>query len=126
MADTCTTDPKDLAGDRWASLLLWGLPQIAFILGIFVSPPFRTVLWTASLTVIGVACLVNASRCGRLHCYLTGPFSLLGGAASLAYGLGVLPLGPQGWLWIGVTVLVGGIVLRYIPERIWGKYVIKA
>lgn len=126
MADTCATDPKDLASSRWTSLLLWGLPQIAFILGIFVSPLLRTVLWTASLTVIGVACLVNAFRCGRLHCYLTGPFSLLGAVVSLAYGLGVLPLGPQGWLWIGVAVLVGGSVLSYVPERIWGKYVSRA
>jgi hypothetical protein len=26
---------------------------------------------------MGVACIVNALRCGRVHCYLTGPFFLL-------------------------------------------------
>jgi len=32
---------------------------------------------------MGVGCLVNVSRCGRLHCYITGPVFLLAGEFSL-------------------------------------------
>jgi len=36
-------------------------------------------------------------RCGRVHCYFTGPFLLAMSGASILYGAGVLPLGANGW-----------------------------
>jgi hypothetical protein len=72
---------------------------------------------------MGAACILNALRCGRLHCYLTGPFFLLMAAATLLHGFEILWLGPNGWLWLGLTlVVVGGGILWYLPERLWGKY----
>ncbi len=39
------------------------------------------------------------------------------------HGLGVLWLGPNGWWWLGLTlVVVGGGLLWYLPERLWGRY----
>jgi len=122
MAKACQTDRKDWAGRKTTALLIWGVPQAAFLLGCFVSPLFRTFLWTASLTVAGAACLVNAYRCGRMHCYFTGPFFLFGAVATLLFGLGTLPLGPHGWVWIGATAVAGGCILSFLPERLWGKY----
>lgn len=61
-------------------------------------------------------------RCGRRHCFYTGPFFLVMELGSLVYGFGVLPMGSSGWAMIGVTTLVGAVVLTYLPERIWGKY----
>jgi hypothetical protein len=61
-------------------------------------------------------------RCGRLHCYFTGPFFLLMAVASLLHGFGLVSLGSLGWLWIGLVTLVGGIGLTVVPERIWGQY----
>jgi len=72
--------------------------------------------------VFGVGCLANAMRCGRRHCFYTGPFFLVMALGSLMYGFGVLPMGSSGWAMIGVTTLVGAVVLTYLPERIWGKY----
>src|SRR2546421_2620487 len=60
----------------------------------FVSPGLKTVLWTLSLGFMGTICLLNASRCGRIHCYFTGPFFILGAVTSLGYGIGLLPFGP--------------------------------
>lgn len=71
---------------------------------------------------MGVVCLVNASRCGRIHCFLTGPFFILAAVGSLTYGLGVLPLGPSGWKWIGAITVIGGIALAFIPELVLGRY----
>ena len=108
---------------RWTStLLLWGLPWLAFALGYAQSPALRTVLWTTSLAFMGVACLVNAFRCGRIHCLFTGPFFILGAIVSIGYGLGLLRLGPSGWKWIGDVTIIGAIALCCIPELVLGRY----
>jgi hypothetical protein len=80
------------------------------------------ILWSTSLAVMGVACLLNASRCGRVHCRFTGPFFILASVASLGYGLGFLPLGPSGWNWIGVGTIIGALGLTFIPELFLGRY----
>src|SRR2546426_12403707 len=124
MADGCSTrDQRDLTGRNVGRFLLWGLPLVAFVAGYVVGPIWRTILWTAALSAAGTACLVNAARCGRLHCYLTGPFLLLGAVVTLTYGLGVLPLGPDRWSSIGRVGAVGSCFLCCVPEWIWGKYV---
>jgi hypothetical protein len=72
---------------------------------------------------MGLACVVNALRCGRIHCYLTGPFFLLMAVATVLHGSAKLSLGANGWWWLGLTLIfVGGGLLWYLPERMWGKY----
>lgn len=72
---------------------------------------------------MGLACLANAHRCGRIRCRLTGPFFLAMAGATLLHGLDILWLGPNGWIWLGVLLVVGGYgVLWLLPELIWGKY----
>jgi len=50
------------------------------------------------------------------------PFFLVLAAVARFYGVGVLPLGGHGWNVIGLTILVGAIVLCCLPEIIFGKY----
>ena len=57
-------------------MLLWFLPAMALIVGSYWQRG-RLLLWIPAFLVMGVACLVNAARCGRVHCYVTGPLSLL-------------------------------------------------
>jgi hypothetical protein len=71
---------------------------------------------------MGVACIVNALRCGRVHCYLTGPFFLLMALIALSYGLGMLHLGWNGWNLLGLMTLIGAIALWCLPEMLLGKY----
>jgi hypothetical protein len=105
-----------------SACLLWCLPWLAFALGFGAAPAVKTVLWTTSLGFMGGACLINASRCGRTHCYFTGPFFVLGAVCSLGYGIGLLPLGPSGWKWIGAVTIIGAIVLTCIPELVLSRY----
>ena len=113
---------RDLLRRGTSAFLLWWLPWIAFALGYSLSPALRTVLWTTSLAFMGVACLMNAFRCGRVHSYFTGPFFILGAIVSLGYGVGFLPFGPSGWKWIGTVTIIGAIALCCIPEFIFGRY----
>jgi hypothetical protein len=72
---------------------------------------------------MGAACVANAARCGRTHCYLTGPFYLAMAAATAAHGTGMTSLGSEGWLWIAAAIVVGTVVLWIVPERLFGKFV---
>jgi hypothetical protein len=122
MAEACAIGHKDLAGRTWSVLLLWGLPTAALVLSTFAGPILMTAALAISLLWMGAACLVNASRCGRMHCYFTGPFFLLLAIASFLHGLGTVWLGSHGWRWLGLTLLFGWFTLHYVPERVWGRY----
>jgi hypothetical protein len=111
-----------VAGSR-TYLFAWGIPTAVLLAGVVLPEQVRVFIWTAALVWMGTACILNALRCGRIHCYLTGPFFLLMAVAVLLHGFGFLWLGPNGWLWLGLTlVVVGGALLWYLPERLWGKY----
>lgn len=122
--DPTTGKSRDILASPWLAFALFWLPAIA--IGVTASSGFssgrRTAIWTAALTVMGIACIANAARCGRVHCYLTGPFFLLMALVSLLYGLGRLPLGKRGWNWIGLAILIGAVTLCCLPETVWGKY----
>lgn len=107
----------DLAESKLA-LLLWGIPLALILWGGFWAEG-RVWLWVPALLVAGVACLVNAARCGRLHCYFTGVLYLLGAVATALRGIGLLLI-PWGWLAGG---LIAGTVLAFVPEWVRGKYV---
>jgi hypothetical protein len=113
---------RDLLCRGPSAFLLWCVPWFAFALGFFEPPGLKTILWSTSLAVMGVACLFNASRCGRVHCRFTGPFFILCAVTSLGYGLGLAPLGPSGWKWIGAGTIVGALALCCIPELFLGRY----
>jgi hypothetical protein len=108
---------NDLVNQRIA-WVLWGMPMGLFVIGTFLGPFARTLLWTPALLVAGAACVVNAFHCQRLHCYLTGPLFLAAAVVTVLRGFEVLALP---WIWIGAAV-VGGTVLAHILEWVSGKY----
>lgn len=117
------TGRRDWIADSRTYVIAWGVPTAGLIVGIFLPAPVRTIIWSTALVWMGAACILNALRCGRLHCYLTGPFFVLMAIAVLMHGFEILWLGPNGWLWLGGSLIViGGGLLWYLPERLWGKY----
>jgi len=113
---------RDLLRRGPSAFLLWCVPWIAFAIGFREPNGVRTILWSTSLAVVGGACLVNASRCGRVHCRFTGPFLILCAVISLGCGLGLLPLGLSGWKWIGIGTIIGALILTCVPELFLGRY----
>jgi hypothetical protein len=124
MMECSPSRQNDLLGSRWALLLWWG-PWVLIVIGgihAIVGNLLHTALWTLGFTVASGACLVNARRCGRRHCFYTGPLFLLAALASLLYGLGVLPLGANGWGWIVGIAVVGSLFFCCVLEELLGKY----
>src|SRR6266576_126328 len=118
----CGPQQRDLLCSGTKMFLFWCLPSFAFALGFFVSPGLKTVLWTLSLGFMGTLCSLNASRCGRIHCYFTGPFFILGAVASLAYGIGLLQFVACGWKWLVIITCIRVIVLNSIHKLVLCRY----
>lgn len=113
---------KDWVAGPGSFSLAWGIPVAAILAGSFLDPPVRAALWSAALAWMGVACLLNARRCGRTHCRYTGPFYLAMIVPVLALGAGLAPFGAAGWIAVGALILVGGKLIWWASERAFGRY----
>ena len=123
-SDAPTCESRDILSSRLRVFVLYWLPGIAIVVAgaPAISNGWRTVVWIVALAIMGGACIVNALRCGRVHCYVTGPFFLLMALAALSYGIGILHLGKNGWNLLGLIGLIGTIALWWLPEMFWGRY----
>ena len=122
MNNTAEQKSKDLLVDYKTFMLHWGLPIAAMVFAIFLNHPPKTLVWVASLFWMGGACIINARRCGRTHCYYTGPFFLFMTIPVLLHGYQIWWLGPEGWRRLGITVGIGGGGLWCLTEKIFGRY----
>lgn len=113
---------KDLLTSLRGFTINWGLPIAAMVLTIGVPHPVKSWVWAGALIWMGVACLVNARRCGRVHCYYTGPFFLFMTGPVLLHGFQFVELGAEGWKWLAITIGVGGGGLWCVTETLLGRY----
>lgn len=122
MADP-VTDPRSCDSVRRPSHLLgfWLVPG-SIAAGSFAGAdrhPGLLLIGVAACVVMGVACLVNAARCHRLHCYLTGPYFLLlavGGAIAYGFDTGNVRHSRE-WLLLALGIAP---LLIWLPERLSG------
>ena len=122
MASDTVQSSRDWLRSPRANVLAWWLPQAAIIAGLFVPVLGRTVIWVIALLWMGTACILNARRCGRIHCRYTGPYylAMIVPALALAYGIG--STGRYGWPLLGVLILAGSRIIWWSTERAWGKF----
>jgi hypothetical protein len=71
---------------------------------------------------MGVACILNARRCGRTHCRYTGPFYLAMIAPVFWLAAGIGSVGFLGWLLLGVLILAGSKIIWWATEHASGKF----
>ena len=89
---------------------------------LFASVPLRAVVWTVALVWMGVACILNARRCGRTHCRYTGPYYLAMIAPVLLLGFGIVAADFYGWFSLAAFIIFGGWIIWWATERAWGKF----
>jgi hypothetical protein len=115
---------RDLVAGRSTFLVLWGLPLLVIaVTGAWpLDADKRAIAWAASFSVAGLACLANARRSGRVHCYLTGPYFLGLAGLTLLYTYAGVPFGATGWWLIATALVIGTPLMWIIPERRRGRY----
>ena len=101
---------------------VWGLPILVIVGGSYFADRAQAVIWSLALIWMGIACIANARRCGRVHCRYTGPYYLLLTIPVLLHGFGLVSFGAYGWWILAALMLFGGKVIWWATEAMWGKY----
>jgi hypothetical protein len=117
------TPQKDWARKPIAASLLWCVPiALGAAAGLLLSSSrIVAAVWVVALSWMGIGCLLNARRCHRLHCFISGPVLLLGAVAAGLLAAGGINLGPHALNnTISITLVLA--LLSFVPEMIWGKY----
>ena len=99
-----------------------GLGIFSIVLGLLMPVPVRAVIWTVALLWMGTACILNAKRCGRIHCRYTGPYYLAMIVPVLVLGSGMVSVDWYGWLVLAVLIIGGSKFIWWATERAWGKF----
>jgi hypothetical protein len=107
---------RDLTG-RKTAWFLWYLPILLVIVGSSWNRG-RVWLWMPAFVAMGVGCLANAARCGRIHCYFTGPLFLFAAVFVALSALKMVALHPDLFL----LVVFGACCLAQCAEIPLGRY----
>lgn len=117
--------PKtDWARQPLGTVFWWVLPAAIAISAGPLRLPFDIVaaIWAVAFAWMATGCLLNALRCHRLHCYISGPVLFAGAAGAALLASGVAQSGPRALGYI-IGIAVGLTLLSFVPEMIWRKYV---
>lgn len=120
---------KTAAGKDWARqpltiVLWWGMPiAIGAAAAGLPRLPARADAGVCALLFAWMAtgCLLNARRCHRVHCYISGPVLLLGAILAGLVAAGVIDLGPRTFNSAVSAILVLAL-LSFAPEIVWKRY----
>jgi ABC-type molybdate transport system permease subunit len=122
MVKTTEQRSNDWLSSAHTNLLAWWLPKGAIIAALFVAVPLRVAVWTVALLWIGTTCILNAKRCGRIHCRYTGPYYLAMILPVLILALDLISASIYAWLALALLIVCGGWVIWWATEQLWGRY----
>jgi hypothetical protein len=118
-----TAETKDLVRQPLAFCFWWGLPLLIGASVRLLHLPFRAGAGICALLFAWMAagCILNALRCRRVHCYVSGPVLLLGAAMAALVAFGALDLSPRMFTNLVSAVLIL-VLLSFVPELVWKRY----
>ena len=114
-------ESRDWVRQPAGQLVWWALPILVAMVTSIARLPLRVVafVWTGAFVWMGIGCLLNAMRCRRLHCFISGPVLMAGAAPMALIGLGVLSGHTLG---VVIWTTAGLVMASFVPEVIWGRY----
>ena len=120
--DVAANQSKDWSRQPGGIVSWWVLPTVVGVSTGFLglSLAATAFVWAGAFAWMGTGCLLNARRCHRLHCFISGPVLWLGAVATALLGFGVMPGTHALNYVIWSTVLLAS--LSFAPERFWGRY----
>ena len=114
---------KDFAAKPLSAFLWWGLP-IAIGAGLtFLHLPLHSQAGFCAVLFLWMAtgCLLNARRCHRVHCYISGPVLLLGAIFAALVAFGAVEISPRAFDNAVGAILIAAL-LSFVPEIVWKRY----
>ena len=114
--------PNDWLGNVYTNLFAWWLPKGAIVAALFAAVPLRAAIWTVALLWMGGACILNAKRCGRVHCRYTGPYYLLMILPVPVLAFDLISASIYTWLALALLIVCGGWIIWWTTELRWGRY----
>jgi hypothetical protein len=129
MTETTSCAPIDPAKSRdWVRqpigiIFWWALPIALGVSTNFwhLSLAQTGLIWALALGWMGTGCALNALRCGRRHCFISGPVLWLGAIAAGFVALGFIS--GQNALGEAVNGALALAALSFLSEWFWGLYV---
>ncbi len=121
--DAMTASRKDWTRRPLTIILWWELPMVASVSAGLLHLPFRASAGGCAVAFAWMAtgCLLNARRCRRVHCYISGPVLLLGAIFAGLVAAGVADLSPQVFgNAVSATLVLA--MLSFVPEIVWRRY----
>src|SRR5215831_11121688 len=94
---------------------------VGIVAALLLTVGVRNAIWTAALAWMGLACILNAQRCGHTHCRYTGPYFLAMILPVCILGTTGASRGLSEWIALGVLIAVGGRLLWRATERAWAS-----
>jgi hypothetical protein len=114
---------NDWARQPLSVCLWWGLPVAIGASASFLHPSFRADAGLCAVLFLWMAtgCLLNAMRCHRLHCYISGPVLLVGAIFAALTAAGVIQVSLRMFdNAVGATLILA--LLSLVPEIVWERY----
>ena len=114
---------KDLARGR-SLLMLWGVPVAVLVATLRLNQAgvipltVAAALWSASTLWIAAGCLVNARRCGRVHCIIVGTLFPILSIFGIADTLGIISLS-WNYFWAAFFAI---LIVALSTEYFWKPY----
>lgn len=101
----------------------WALPIALGVSTNFCRLPLAQtgLIWGLALAWMGTGCALNALRCGRRHCFISGPVLWLGAIAAGLVAFGVIS--DSNALGEAVNGSLALAALSFLSEWFWGLYV---
>ena len=114
---------SDLLSRPMTAFLWWCVPLAIGFAGQLAGLSQRMVaaLWAVSFIWMGTGCILNAIRCGRLHCYMAGPIFVLAALAEVFAAFGSRFFGAHAQTNIAGAALLLALI-SFAPELIRGHY----
>jgi hypothetical protein len=121
-ASTTANESRDWTRKPLARVLWWGLPILVAASSNLpgLSLAQAAFLLAGAFAWAGTGCVLNARRCARLHCFISGPALWLGAIAAVLVGFGIVSAPHALDDVVNATVVL--VVLSCLPEWFWGRY----